>query len=85
MAYELEPGKVLFVVSLKGAPVRESLSSGEKEVLRLLLDGQSTASIAVVRGTSPRTVSNQIATIFKKLNVHSRAELAAKLFNNPLP
>jgi len=44
-----------------------------------VLEGQSTASVAQARGTSPRTIANQIATIFRKLGVSSRAELAAKL------
>jgi DNA-binding CsgD family transcriptional regulator len=32
-----------------------------------------------LRGVSPRTVANQIASVFRKLGVHSRLELQAWL------
>ena len=78
LAYELEPGKVLFVHTLP-APEVEGLSAAEKEVLVLLLNDHDNASISDARGTSTRTTANQVASIFKKLGVGSRAELAAKL------
>ena len=71
-------GEELFVIRI--APeVRslEALSQGEREVAGLLLDGLSNAEIAEIRGTSTRTVANQVASIFKKLGVRSRTELAA--------
>jgi DNA-binding NarL/FixJ family response regulator len=40
-----------------------------------VLDGLSNRTIAQVRGTSVRTVANQIASVFRKLNVTGRAEL----------
>ncbi len=55
----------------------ETLTRGERDVLRWLLAGTSSAVIASERGTSARTVTNQIASIFHKLGVHSRGELAA--------
>lgn len=78
VAYEIEPGKVLFVHPLPKATV-EGLTSAEEEVLALLLDGYDNASIAAARGTSARTTANQVASIFRKLGVASRAELAAKV------
>lgn len=78
-AYELEPGQFLFVHALPSAPQLAQLAPSEQEVLVLVLEGQSTAAIARARGTSPRTTANQIAAIFKKVGVRSRAELAAKL------
>jgi DNA-binding NarL/FixJ family response regulator len=77
-AYELEPGKVLFVHDLPTQTVA-GLTTAEEEVLKLLLLGQDNASIAEARKTSPRTTANQIASIFRKLGVSSRAELAAKI------
>ncbi len=79
VAYELASGQLLFVHALPPAPQLAQLARGEQEVLVLVLEGQSTASVAQARGTSPRTIANQIATIFRKLGVSSRAELAAKL------
>lgn len=57
----------------------DTLSAAEQEVARALLRGATNAEIAEARGVSARTVANQIASIFKKLGVSSRAELASKL------
>ncbi|MBX3264268.1 MAG: helix-turn-helix transcriptional regulator [Labilithrix sp.] len=81
-AYELEPGKVLFVQTL-AVPEVDGLSPAEREVLRLMLNDHDGASIAASRRTSPRTIANQIASVFRKLGVRSRAELAAKLLERP--
>lgn len=51
-----------------------------RAVTELLLDGASNAEIAAARGTSRRTVANQIATIFRKLDASSRVDLAARIF-----
>ena len=55
------------------------LTAAERDVLALLLWGLSNAEIALQRGTAVRTVANQIASIFQKLGVSSRSELAAAL------
>lgn len=56
-----------------------SVTSAEREVVAHLLDGLSNAEIAELRGTSVRTVANQVASIFRKLGVQSRAELIGRL------
>jgi DNA-binding NarL/FixJ family response regulator len=53
----------------------ESLTDAEREIARALLDGSSNAEIAEARGTSARTVANQIASLFRKMKVQSRGEL----------
>lgn len=78
VAYEIEPGKVLFVHAL-AVPEVEGLSPAEREVLALLVNGYDVAAIAEARETSPRTATNQLASIYRKLGVGSRAELAAKI------
>jgi DNA-binding NarL/FixJ family response regulator len=57
----------------------EMLSSAERAVVAAALRGCSHAEIAYERGSSPRTVANLLAHAFRKLEVRSRAELAAKL------
>ena len=57
----------------------DALSAAEREVARLVLEGNSNAAIARERGTSPRTVANQLAALYRKLGVRSRAELAARV------
>jgi DNA-binding NarL/FixJ family response regulator len=56
------------------------LTPSEQEVAALALDGATNAEIARRRGTSERTVVNQIAAIFRKTHVSSRTELAARVF-----
>jgi len=56
-----------------------SLTPTEREVAIALTRGWSTASVASQRAVSPATVANQIASVFGKLSVSSRAELAAVL------
>lgn len=60
-----------------GAVFPESLSPAERDVSTWLLAGCSNREIAWRRGTSPRTVANQLAQIFRKLGVQSRHELLA--------
>ncbi len=77
VAYELEPGRVLFVQPLAPAVDDERLSPAEQQVATLVLRGWTNAQIAAHRGTSARTAANQVANVFRKLGVASRAELAA--------
>jgi DNA-binding NarL/FixJ family response regulator len=56
-----------------------TLSATERCVVSEVLGGKSNAEIAQARGTSTRTVANQIANAFRKLGVRSRGELAAQL------
>jgi DNA-binding CsgD family transcriptional regulator len=57
--------------------IKQDLTPGERAVAELVLRGQSTSEIARARGTSLRTVANQIAAIFRKVGVNSRRELFA--------
>lgn len=52
------------------------LSSAETHVAWLVCDGLSNRDIAIERGTAERTVANQVASIFNKLDVCRRFELA---------
>jgi DNA-binding NarL/FixJ family response regulator len=60
----------------------EALTETEREVCRLVVRGMKSADIAKARGTATSTVHNQIASIFRKLHIHSRSELAA-LWESP--
>jgi DNA-binding NarL/FixJ family response regulator len=53
----------------------EALTTAERDVLEAIARGDSNATIATSRGTSARTVANQVATLLKKLNAGSRYEL----------
>jgi DNA-binding CsgD family transcriptional regulator len=51
------------------------LSPREEEIFSYLQRGYSNRQIALVLGTSPLTVRNQLARLFRKVGVSSRAEL----------
>jgi DNA-binding NarL/FixJ family response regulator len=70
-------GTWLVSVEIPGGTFRERLSSSEAEVVRLSIEGEPHASIAVLRGTSIRTVANQLASAFNKLKVSGRSSLRA--------
>ena len=57
----------------------EALSPAEREVALLAAQGATNAAIGARRESAERTVANQMHSVFEKLGVHSRAELAALL------
>jgi DNA-binding CsgD family transcriptional regulator len=67
--------RLLFVYPRPDWALPASLSPAEGCIVRGLLSGASHSEIARARGTSPRTVANQMASIFRKLHVGSRLEL----------
>jgi DNA-binding NarL/FixJ family response regulator len=67
------------VVSTPAVPLPENLSAAERGVVQALLAGRSNLEIARLRGTSVKTVGNQLHAIYRKLGVSSRNELAALL------
>ena len=78
---QLELGGATFLVmSLPHDPeARRRLTDAERCVLEGVLDGLSDAQIARRRRVSVRTVSKQVASILRKLEVSSRVELGARL------
>jgi DNA-binding NarL/FixJ family response regulator len=57
---------------------RESLTAREKEVLRLMADGQSSRDIASQLGISYATVRTHIRSLGAKLGVHSKVQAIVK-------
>jgi DNA-binding CsgD family transcriptional regulator len=74
------------IIPLAGerAACLSQLSPAELSVLAELAAGRSNRQIATSRGTSLRTVTNQVSALFTKLGVRSRAELALSL-SGPKP
>jgi len=60
------------------------LTRAELEVSAMLLQGRTHAEIASARGTSVRTIANQLASIFSKLKVSGRLELLTALAHGRL-
>ena len=57
------------------------ITKREKEILSFLMEGFSYKEIAVKCFISPETMNSHIKNIYQKLNVHSRAQLAARFRN----
>ena len=55
------------------------LSGAERAVVALIMLGSTNAHIATRRGTTERTVANQVQSIFRKLEARSRSELAVRI------
>ncbi len=55
------------------------LTSAEQEVASWYCEGETLQRIGARRGCSPRTIANQVHSIFRKLGVSSRAELVRRL------
>jgi DNA-binding CsgD family transcriptional regulator len=72
-------GEEVVVLSFAVAPrvLPESLSRAEREVALEMIAGQTNRQIAAARGTSVRTVANQVNAILRKTGASSRAELIA--------
>lgn len=81
----LEGMPPVFLFSLdSGSEQRLSeLTPAEQEVARGILEGRSNQLIARRRGTSLRTVANQVAALFQRFDVSSRAELVRALEGLP--
>ncbi|MCK6545615.1 helix-turn-helix transcriptional regulator [Myxococcota bacterium] len=75
-AFRLGSLRALEITLPEGRPGLDvDLSESERAVLALLLEGCSNREIAARRGTSVRTVANQVASIYRKVGVNSRREL----------
>lgn len=57
----------------------EELTRRQKEILDLMVGGRTIAAVAEVSGLSPHTVHSHVKEIYKKLNVHNRAQLVGKV------
>ena len=55
------------------------LTESQRDVARRVFEGQSAREIAQARGSSPRTIGNQLESIYRKLGVTSRVELVLRL------
>jgi DNA-binding CsgD family transcriptional regulator len=55
----------------------DRLSPRELDVVGLLLEGHRVVSIAAELGVSEHTIRNHLKSIFRKLGIHSQAELVS--------
>jgi DNA-binding CsgD family transcriptional regulator len=67
-------------VKLTRETVPLGLTPAEAEVAQLAAAGHSNAAIARARRVHVRTIANQLVSIYRKLGIASRNELAARLY-----
>jgi DNA-binding NarL/FixJ family response regulator len=65
-------------------PLSSAVTPAERDVAGWLRRGLSNREIAQKRGTSLRTVANQIASLMRKLGADSRVQLALRVDAEPL-
>ncbi len=66
---------LLQAFSSRGGPVRDPLTTREREVLQLIAEGKTTKEVAVLLGVSVKTAESHRARIMDKLNIHDTANL----------
>lgn len=69
----------VWTIEVDAVSLPKSLTEAEADVTRLVLEGLSNQAIAAARASSDRTVANQLASIYRKVGVNSRSELASLL------
>jgi LuxR family maltose regulon positive regulatory protein len=79
----IEPGKTAAALSTPSEPA-ETLSEREIEVLRLFAAGMTNAAVAKRLFVSQNTVKWYAKNIYRKLDVHSRAEALARAYEMDL-
>ena len=70
---------VVLSVPLRSERSVEPLTTAERDIAAMVVDGMSNAEIARARGKSVRTIANQVASALRKLGVGSRVELSSVL------
>lgn len=78
------PVEVRYPAGFRALGCSARLSPAETEVAQLALSGLTNSQIAERRGTSARTVANQMASLLRKLGVASRRELAVRYYGGEL-
>lgn len=68
----------LRIMTIEGAALAP-LTDAERDVVMLVILGLSNKEVAEQRACSARTVANQLASAYRKLEVGSRGELVARL------
>ncbi|HZS40601.1 MAG TPA: helix-turn-helix transcriptional regulator [Polyangia bacterium] len=78
-------GREFLVLRLDGdgRALLDAVPPAERDVALRVLDGESNAEIARARGTSPGTVAKQLAALYRRLRVGSRADLVGLLSRAP--
>jgi DNA-binding CsgD family transcriptional regulator len=64
-------------------PSADELTPTERRIAELVADGQTDRQVAAKLFVTPKTVSTELSRIYRKVGVHSRTSLAARLRSDP--
>jgi DNA-binding CsgD family transcriptional regulator len=78
-AFRLDDELVVLVLGDDGPHADPRLTPAERDLVARCAEGASNAEIAKARGTSVRTVANQMARLIEKVGATSRVDLVARL------
>ena len=70
---------VVLSIPIEASDVLDRLTPAEREVATLVVRGLTNEQVATRRGCRARTVAVQLASIYRKLAINSRAVLAVLL------
>lgn len=74
--------EILRVIGLRRPDLAPpNLTPAEVAVVRGIVEGLTYAKIAAQRGTSRRTIANQLASVFRRFSISGRSELVLRLFD----
>ena len=65
-------------------PIRDRLTSREREIVQLLAEGKSSKEVAASLGISVKTAETHRANIMRKLDLHSVSELVRYAVRNQI-
>ena len=77
LRFRIDDRPALLVSRSVGSVQRAELTPSEAAVANLAILGYSNREIAERRHTSLNTVSNQLNSVYRKIGINSRSELAA--------
>jgi DNA-binding NarL/FixJ family response regulator len=61
----------------------QHLTTRQREIVRAVLEGASNKEVAVRLNISEQTVKNQLTTVYEKLGIGSRVQLAVMVREQP--
>ena len=67
---------------LETAALRYRLSTREREIAQLLVEGYAALNAAAILELSEHTVRTYVRRLYKKLNVNNRADLVCRLITS---
>jgi two-component system, NarL family, response regulator NreC len=65
-------------------PIKERLTSRQREIVRLIAEGKSSKQVAKVLGISAKTAETHRANIMRKLGIHTVSDLVHYAYQNKI-